>query len=136
ARLDERLALPRIGPIAEVGHRRAQGDHQLAVPAARAQVEVDAEHLPLGIAARDQARHIARQAGEELLVADRAAALRAAPGGLAVPREEVEEIDVAAVVQLLAPELAQGDDGEGGALEVALVVAPGGRGEAPLERGP
>ena len=134
-RFDQRLALPRLGPVPVVGNRGSERDGDFTVAAPGTQAEIDAEHLPLGPPSGDEARDLRGQPREELLVGDRGGPRQVGAGGFAVAREQVKEIDVAAVVQLLSSQLPQRHDREGRLLGVALVIPAGGPSEAGLQAG-
>ena len=118
-----------------IGDRGGERNGDVAVPAARPQVQVDPEHVPFGSRTGDEAGHVRGQAREKLLVADGRGTRRVCAGRLTVPGEHVHEIDVAAVVELRAPQFPESQDCEGGCFQVALIVAAGRTAVACLERG-
>ena len=137
ADLDERLPLPGAAEGVVVGQGAGQRPGQRAAVALRPQAQVDAVGQAAVGVGRQQAHHLADDLGEELVVADAGDALAA---GGAVLLVDEHQVDVAAVVQLLAAELAEGEDdagdgpaGRGAGLAVALADVAQGGGQGDLQ---
>ena len=89
--LEQRLELPRLGPPLPVGPVRVDRPHERTVPTLRAQVGVHPEAGPGDL------HHGARPPLQPFVVSD----------------ADEHHVDVARVVQLVAPQLPHPDDGEG-----------------------
>src|SRR5262249_39228720 len=104
-RLQPHRALPRLAPRLVVRERRGQGDRDRPFRAARTEPEVDAEAEPVGRELTERARGFLGETAEELR--------EGAPGRLlAVVLVDADEVDVRAVVELLAAELPHAEDAE------------------------
>ncbi len=90
SRLDERLELPRVGPLIPVGLVRRERAHERAVSALRAEVHVDSEAAPRDL--------------EE--------GTRPLRCSVPVTVSDEHHVDVAGVVQLVSSELPHPDDDE------------------------
>ena len=113
ADLDERLPFPGAAQRVVVGERAGQRARQRAAVAFGPQPQIDAIGLAAVGVRRQQPHDLADDAGEELVVADAGDALAARGPFLVVDEHQV---DVAGVVQLLAAELAEGEDDAAGRL--------------------
>jgi hypothetical protein len=119
ARARQRLVFPGPRGVAaaaalvglEAGHRR----HQQPRVAVGPQGGVDVEQLA--------GRRAQRQPGDELAHEGAIDLLRAVLVGLVAVVVEEDDVEVAAVAQLLAAELAVGDDGQAAVVAVALAQA-------------
>src|SRR5207249_10803987 len=105
--LQPRGALPRLPPGLVVRERRRERDDDRPLAAARAEPEIDAEDEAVARDLAERARHLLGEAREELPE-------RAARRLFAVALVDVDQIDVGAVVELLAAELAHTENDEGG----------------------
>ncbi len=105
-RLEQRLALPRLGALPVVGPVAVERQRDGARAPLGAQPQVDAEDVALVGDRLDDGRHIAAHAGEVLAVGDPALG---AAGRLALGAVDEHQIDVRRVVQLLAAQLAHAD---------------------------
>ena len=106
ARLQPHRPLPRLAERLVVGEQRGQRQRERTLPAARPQAQVDAEAEAVRRHLGERARHLLGHADEEL-------AHGASVGQLAVALVDVDQIDVGAVVELAAAELAHAEDDEG-----------------------
>ena len=107
ADLDQRLPLPGAAQRVVVGQRAGQGPGERAALALGPQAQVDAVGLAAVGVADSRRTTSADHAAEEL--AFRASVSRG-PRGLALLVVDEHQVDVAGVVQLLAAELAEGED--------------------------
>ncbi len=124
-RLEPRGALPRLPPalvVRERGRPR-HGNRPLAAPGPEPQVDAEAE--PVGGDLGEGAGHLLAHSGGEL-------AHGATSRQLAVARIDVDEVDVGAVIELAAAELAHAEHGEAGILGMPLRQQP--RANAPERR--
>jgi hypothetical protein len=131
AGLDEHLEFPVAAAGLVVGLGGFEGHDDFAVAAFGAETEVDTVADAFGgVAAEEVGDEVGDFLGE-LFVGDDGGA-----GGVAVGGVEKDEIDVGAVVELFAAELADGEDGDGRAGEaVALGVVGDGAAEGDVENG-
>ena len=111
--LDEGLPFPGAAQRVVVRQRAGQRAGQRAAVPFGPQPQIDAVGLAAVGVRRQQADDLADDAGEELVVADAGDALAARAALLVV---EEHQVDVAGVVQLLAAELAEGEDDAAGRL--------------------
>src|SRR5262249_23053823 len=106
SRLEPRRAFPRLTPGLVVGERGRQRDRHRSLAPARPEPKVDAEDDAVAGPLAERARHLLGEPGEELRE-------RTAGRLLAVGLVDVHEVDVRAVVELLAAELPHAEDDEG-----------------------
>lgn len=103
--LEPGIALPFAALADQVVFQRVQAPGQRAGVAVRAQPQVGAEDLAVGVDLGQHRHHAARQAAIELMVAD-----AARPVGLAFLAIEHDEVDIGRHVQLAAAQLAHAHD--------------------------
>ncbi len=111
--LDEGLAFPGAAERVVISQSAGQRPSQGAAFAFGPQPEIDAVGQPLIAVLRQEAHDFAHNAREEIVVADAADAFAARR---AVFVEKEHEVDVGAVIQLLAAVLAEGQDDTAGGL--------------------
>src|SRR5206468_493017 len=109
-RLDQCLTLPPLGPVPVVRDRSAQRQREVHITATGAEPQIDPEDLALRSRTGDEAGDLRRQTREELFVRQRAGPRGVGPRRLTVARVQIQQVDVAAVVELLTSELAERDD--------------------------
>ena len=117
--LDERLALPRPSRILIISQSRCQRSRQRPLVPFRAEPHVDPIGHPQRRVVGQGADDLATEPGEVLGVRQRPGA-----GGHPFVIINENQVDVGAIVQLLAAELAQGQDHEPGGLAVAVERRP------------
>ena len=113
-------ALPHLAEGLVVRDRRGERHRERPLSAAGAEAEVDPEAEPVGRHVAQGPRHLLAETREEL-------AVRAAARVGAVALVDVHEVDVGAVVELAAAELAHAEDDESPRPLAGPVVAPLGR---------
>ena len=109
ARLDERLALPELGPVREVGAIAVERQHERAHPALRPQSQIDAEGVALLGDRLERVRDEPHRLGEEVAVGDRPIL---AARGVPVVAVDDDQVNVGGVVELVAAELAHAEHRE------------------------
>jgi hypothetical protein len=131
AGLDEHLEFPVAAAGLVVGLGGFEGHDDFAVAAFGAEAEIDAVANAFGGVAGEEVGDEVGDFLRELFVGDDGGA-----GGVAVGGIEEDEVDVGAVVELFAAELADGENGEGRAGEaVAEGVVGDGAAEGDVENG-
>jgi hypothetical protein len=131
AGLDEHLELPVAAAGLVVSLGGIEGHDDFAVAAFGAEAEIDAVADAFGGVAAEEVGDEVGDLLRELFVGDGFGA-----GGVAIGGVEEDEVDVGAVVELFAAELADGEDGDRSAGEaVALGVVGDGAAEGDVEDG-
>ncbi len=120
--LDEGLLFPGFRPCAVVGQRGAEGMDQLPVLPSGPQSQVHAKDLPFRGDPSDLLGQFLRQPREKFAIRDDRIGVALHSRGMSLAAEEIDDIDVGAVVQLLASQFAQRQDREGGFRDPAPVV--------------
>ena len=121
ARLDQHLLLPVAGALAVVKAGAFLGDGDLSQGSVGAEAQVDAIALALGGVAGEQGGVLVGHLLVEFLVGEHGGTV-----GLAIAAVDEHEVDIGAVVQLFAAQLAERDDAEaaqGAIFEAGLAVA-------------
>src|SRR6266540_336501 len=133
ARLDERLPLPELGALGQIGPIALEREDDAAHPPLGTEAQVHAEGMALLGDGFERLDDVPRDRSE--VVAVRHASL-GAPRRLPVLPVDEDQVDVGGVVELVATELAHADHGQARGLAVGRLRDPVARGEALLGPAP